>query len=42
MITMMKTRRIALSCVECNNTALPPVPVDNAASAENKNEIYER
>jgi hypothetical protein len=31
-ITMMKTRCIALSCVECNNTALPRVPLDNARS----------
>jgi hypothetical protein len=32
MITMMKTRCIALSCVEC--TALPPVLLDNARSAK--------
>jgi hypothetical protein len=41
-ITITKTRRIALSCVECNNTALPLAPVDNAASGKNKNEICER
>jgi hypothetical protein len=39
---MMKTRCITLSCVECSNAALSPVPQDNAQPAKNKNEIYAR
>jgi hypothetical protein len=42
MAAMMKTSFIALSCVDYRNAALPPVQIDNAGSAKNENEIYER
>jgi hypothetical protein len=42
MAAMMKTSFIALSCVDYRNAALPPVQIDNARSAKNENEIYER
>jgi hypothetical protein len=38
-IATIGTTLIALSCVECRKTALPPVWIDNARSAKSENEI---
>ena len=37
-----RRRCIALSCVDYRKTALPPVLIGDARSAQNQNEIYER